>query len=277
MVGSLEASVVVELGVVRKAHIAPVVDQGLFNERCGGSLDGQGHGKAAVVRDPRQHVDERAVLDLEVDDQVKAIELDATRRKAWEIPTAGRGGPALSSATVECAVAFENAIDRSDVGRSHTLDHELTTDGVPPVLAQRARQAELATHAQNRALEPTRRAIRRRARPVRSISPVDAIEPSASSSIDPEQDGRMDHPETTSHRPDRLAATNGRHHQPANGAAVRFLDTDKSPSADFPGNTTGRRLLPPEWSTVAVRWPLTPRARADGASDSNDGSPDSVE
>ena len=260
VVGSLEAGVVVELGVMGQTYIAPMIDQGLFNERCGGPLGRQGHRKPAVVRDPRQHVDERTVLNLELDNQVEAVELDPTRREAWEIPTTGRGGPSLSPATVERAVALENPIDRSDAGRRHALDREFATDGVPSVLAQGARHAKLSTYAQDRALDPTRRAIRRCARPVRPIPPVDTIEPPPARTIDSEQDRRMNHPEATSHRPDGLTPTHGRHHQLANGAAVRFLGTDGSPNVDFHGDATGRRLLAPEWSTVADRWPMRGRS-----------------
>ena len=140
LVGSLEDRVVVELRVGGQSLAAPAFKQGLQRGPCAGPLHDPGLGQCAVQAGAGEHIDKGSCSDLELHDEIEAVEFGLSRGQIGQIPALGRCRPALPMHAVECPVTRKHSVDgdarRELLGSTVVLQGQ--ADGLGPVLAQDA-------------------------------------------------------------------------------------------------------------------------------------------
>src|SRR3990172_7851489 len=162
LVGSLEDRVVVKLCVGGQPLAAPVLNQGLQRSPCAGPLHDPGLGQCAVQAGAGEHIDKGPSRDLQVLNEIEAVELGSARGQIGEIPAPRAGRPAVPMHAIESPVTRKHSVDgdaRRKLLRSTVL-LQGQADGVGPVLAQDAFIPQRTARAQDALLQPGRRAVR---------------------------------------------------------------------------------------------------------------------
>ncbi len=215
LVRSLEDRIVVKLGVSGKTVSAPAFNQGFQRGPCAGPLHHPGISQCSVHAGTSKHRDERPASDLQILNEIEAVELDLAVGQIRQIPALGRRRPALPMRAIEHPVTRKHTVDRR--ARRHVLhgivllQRQANRHGT--VLAQYALLAQGSSHLQDALLQ-----IRGRAIPgpagltVREVHPIHALAASAGNPVrrrahtDPELCGYHPHALPPTYRPNQLAA-----------------------------------------------------------------------
>ncbi len=162
LVRSLEDRVVVKLRVGGQPVAAPALDQGLQRGPCAGALHDPGLGQCAVHAGAGEHIDKGPSSDLQVFNEIEAVELGLSRGQIGQIPALGRCRPALPMHAIKRAVTRKHAVYRHARGNrlKRLLMLQGQADGVGPVLAQDAFVPQRTARAQDALLQPDRCAVR---------------------------------------------------------------------------------------------------------------------
>ncbi len=211
LVGSLEAGVVIELGIARQADLTPVVDQ---YEACQLGRDGGSwpRGRQAAVKgDGVKDLDINSAFNDKAGNDVDAIGLDSASGDVRQVPAAWRRWATDPSLAVQSSPSLQDATDgtnRGDFAMS-SLD-QFSTDGDITIFSQVACFLELSAKLQDLFFYPLTDPIGWAvARSGRSIRPVHAIQPLFSGAANPAAHRGEAHPKVTSDRPDRHTLADG--------------------------------------------------------------------
>src|ERR1035437_3552238 len=122
---SLEYCSVVKLGISRQPVTAPALNQGLQRGPSAGPLHDPGIGQCAVQAGAGEYIDKGAVGDLQILDEIEAVELGSPTGQVGQIPALGRCRPALSVPTIKRAATRKHTVNgyarrnRLKIGRAH--------------------------------------------------------------------------------------------------------------------------------------------------------------
>lgn len=186
---SLEAGVIVELGISRKAQDAPVLAQGRDDFGGWDISIRPGACQSAVKRDRSEHIHMNAALYDQVFDNVEAIELAGSLSHIGQIPPRNWWPTAHPSAAIESAAPLEDPADCAH--RRDWADappDQLAMDGRSPVFAEHTGLFEITANCQheilNRSLDASR--LMGRTGPIVAIQLSQRLIPG---SLDPVMDG----------------------------------------------------------------------------------------
>lgn len=220
VMGAVKTEVVVELGIDRQTVAAPMGEQDVLGELGRDGDVQKTAAKAAVQGDSVEDLDFADALDNESLDDVKGVQLGASRRDFWEMPT-GRGWR-----TTQTAWAVDEAMALEDVGDGGAAGQEVSggefpaqgaEDGNRPVLAQDVVLAESVAQGQNAFDHCERQGVRRVRGGVGMILEVDAIEAARACSFEPVLDVGKSEVEPASNLPQANAATGKQYDLPPVG------------------------------------------------------------
>jgi hypothetical protein len=110
MMGTLESCVVIELAIAGQTDLSPMIEYTILrpNGRERASLRPGSH-KASMERDGVENIDQRAVLDAEVLDDVESVDFGTTVSHLGKVPSEGWGRPSQTAYSIESSTAFEDA------------------------------------------------------------------------------------------------------------------------------------------------------------------------
>ncbi|OGA35847.1 MAG: hypothetical protein A3F75_07970 [Betaproteobacteria bacterium RIFCSPLOWO2_12_FULL_64_23] len=177
---SLEYCGVVKLRVSGQPVTAPALDQGLQRGPSAGSLHDPGLGQCAVQAGTGEHIDKGAAGDLQVLDEIEAIEFGSPTGQIGQIPALGRCRPALSVYAIKCAATHKHSVNRHARGNwlTRLLMLQGQANGVGSVLAQHALFTQYVSNTQNALFHVARRAVPGPASLATvELHPVDALAP----------------------------------------------------------------------------------------------------
>jgi len=148
---SLEYCGVVKLGIGGQPVARPALDQGLQRRPSAGPLHDPGLGQRAVQAGAGEHIDKGSSSDLQVLNEIEAVELGSPTGQIGQIPALGRCRPALSVHAIKCAAARKHTVNRCARGNrfNRLLVLQGQADGVGPVLAQHALFTQYVSNTQN--------------------------------------------------------------------------------------------------------------------------------
>ncbi len=201
--------VVVKLSVFRESVSTP-----MSNQRLGGGLGGPGGSdptgtQAGMHTDAGQDVDAGTTTQMQVFDEVKAIDVSQPGSDAWQVPAFGRRRPTNSSAPIESAASQEDSSDGAEGWNLlETVFFEGELDCHGTVLAQVALVAELFTNSQDQILDASRRGDFRAPTTARPARPNDAIQSLVPSVTYPTLHGGQCHTKHPCHRTLRASPSN---------------------------------------------------------------------
>ena len=158
---SLKDRIVVELCVGGQPFAAPAFDQSCEGSACAGSFHWPGVDQRAMQAGRSEHRDKRPTSDLQILDEVKAVQFGLAGGQIRQMPALGRRGPALSMRAIEHPVTRKYPVDRRapwDSLHSSVLMHR-QADCIKSVLAQHAVLAQVSSHAQDMPFQGRRRAV----------------------------------------------------------------------------------------------------------------------
>ena len=175
---ALEDRVVVELCIGRQAVLAPTLEQRLQGALGGGSRHDPSVGQRTVQAGGGEHRDQWSVGDLQILDEIEAVELGASACQIGQIPALGRRWPALTMRGIEGAVALEHAVDRRARRDCAAVLLQRRADCIEPVFAQHTVLSQRVAQAQDALLHVSARAVPRPPwSAVGKVDPVDAFGP----------------------------------------------------------------------------------------------------
>jgi len=161
LVGSLEDRIVVKLRISGQPVTAPALKQGLQRGPSAGPLHDRSLGQCAVQAGAGEHIDKGAVGDLQVLDEIEAVELGSSKGQIGQVPALGRRWPALPVHAIECAATRKHAVNRharrNRLKRLFVLQGQ--ADGIGPVLAQHAFLTQYISQAHDPLFQFGRRAV----------------------------------------------------------------------------------------------------------------------
>jgi len=185
LVRSLEYCGVVKLCIGGQPVTAPALKQGLQRGPSAGPLHDPGLGQCAVQAGAGEHIDKGASGNLQILDEIEAVELGSPTGQIGQIPALGRRRPAKSMRTIEQPPAGKYAVDRRARGRlGHAQSHvQRLPYGITTILTQYAVFAQRGTYAHDGRLQLRTGAVPRP--PGRAVIEADPIEPLAFGVRDP--------------------------------------------------------------------------------------------
>lgn len=158
---SLEYGVVVKLGICRQPVTTPALDQGLQRGPSAGPLHNPGLGQCAVQAGAGEYIDKGASGDLQILNEIEAVELGSPTGQIGQIPALGRCRPALSVHTIKRAATRKHAINRraprDPLSRPALMQRQ--ADCIKSVLAQHAFFTQYVSNTQNASFHVARRAV----------------------------------------------------------------------------------------------------------------------
>jgi hypothetical protein len=116
LVRALKAGVVVHLRVAGTPHLPPMRDHTVERGRGGRVRQRPGAGPATVERHGGEHIEHRAVGELQHLDEVEEIELHRAGAHAREMPAGGRRWVPLALPPVDLPMAHEDPANRPHAG-----------------------------------------------------------------------------------------------------------------------------------------------------------------
>jgi len=179
---SLEDCVVVKLRVGGQPITAPALNQGLQRGPSAGPLHDPSLGQCAVQASAGEHIDKGTVGDLQVLDEIEAVELGSPSGQIGQIPALGRCWSALPVRAIKRAAALKHPVNRharwNRIKRLFMLQGQ--ADSVGPVLAQHTFFTQYVSNTQNVLFHVARRAVPGATRfAIFELYPVDAFAPRA--------------------------------------------------------------------------------------------------
>jgi len=252
-VPSLKDRIVVELCVGGQPFAAPALDQNCEGSACAWPLHWPGVGQRAMQAGRSEHRDKRPTSDLQILDEVKAVQLGLAGGQIGQIPALGRRGPALPMRTVEHPVTRKYPVDRRALRDSLNISAlmQRQADRVGSVLAQHAALAQVSSHAQDMLFQGRRRAVPgptglqiREAHPVHALAASACNPVSRRAHTDPELLGYRSQALPLTYRPNQLAAALFKR---------RFL------AMTDPSKIQERYITPRPREHMTTSWLITPR------------------
>lgn len=204
---SLEYCGVVKLRISGQPVTAPALNQGLQRRPSAGPLHDPGLGQCAVQASAGEYIDKGAVGDLQVFNEIEAIEFGSPTGQIGQIPALGRCRPALSVHTIKRAATRKHSVDRRAPRDSLTraVLMQRQTDCIKSVLAQHAVLAQGSSHAQDVLFQGRRRAVPGPAR--LTVCEAYTVNAFAASMCDPVRSRTQTDPELHGYRSQALPPT----------------------------------------------------------------------
>ena len=209
---STKNSVVVELGILREAMSAP-----MGNQRLGGDLGGPGGSdptgtQSCMETDGGHDVDVSATTQVQVFNEVEAIDIGPLGSDARDVPAFSRRGPTNSSSSIESATAQEDSANGANgwnLFESAFFEDQLDHDGT--VVTEVAFFAELFTNSQDQILNAERRGDRLASSPAWSVEPGHAVNTVIGGALHPTLHGSQSHAKLLRHPPLRASPAHSAH------------------------------------------------------------------
>ena len=210
---TLEHIVVVKLSIVGQPLRPPSRQQRFYGAGRSALRHDPGISQCAMQADARQQADQRTVGNLQVLNEVEAVELCFTTGQPGQVPTFRWRGSALATHSIEGAAPLQHAVDggtRNNDGMSIDRRQRLR-DRIRAVLSQHAVFAQVSTRLQNLRFPARRRPIPGPA--WLAISKVDPRQGLASRMFHPMAHGTDAHRKTPGHCAHRLTVADRSHHR----------------------------------------------------------------
>jgi len=183
----LEHIIVVKLGVVREAVRSPAPKQSLYGTGRSALPHDPGIGQRAMQADAGQQADQRTAGDLQVLDEIEAVELGCATCQLGQIPPLWGCRSTLATHGIQRTAPLQHAIDRGTRNDYGLFDgRQRIGDRLPAVLSQDALLAQVRTCSKNLRLPARRRPIPRSSR--LAIAEVDPRKGLASRMLNPVAD-----------------------------------------------------------------------------------------
>ena len=151
LVRTLKDGIVVELCISRQPFAAPAIGKGFEGRLGAGMLDHPDIRQRPVQAGGSEYRDQRPPGDLQVLDEVKAVQLGLALGESGQMPAFRRRRTALPMRAIERAVALEHPVNRRARGKllKRAVLLQRQADRIGPVLAQDTVLTQRPTHAQN--------------------------------------------------------------------------------------------------------------------------------
>src|SRR6266545_1782707 len=218
---ALKLRAVVELCIRGQAIAPPAFEQPLEDESRFSLLQGPRIDQTTVQRGAVENPDQRTVCDLELLNQIEAVELCLATRQRRQIPALRRRGTTYASRAILQPCARKCSVNRRNGGHAHAhLSAQSTRNRFGSVFAQHTFFAKTSAKLNNALFYARADAIPAALATRLAIGELHALEPTLSSTCHPERDRALTDPQLLGYRFHALA----RAHQSNYLAPLLFRD-----------------------------------------------------